>query len=586
MTNDVRAVAPFDGHFRPESIAHFKEVAKNMAWLLERPVQKCQEDLARIYGYSGLHELQLVLKKPGIPGPFAPRYNYLASDQTELVEGQERRIFFILFGVLKDYRRQYSLAADRCFLVFEMGLFQEAAEQRVCFEKIRQVISYEVLSNDGWPLIHGWPLGLKAWLASGYTEPFEMADGWQKILPPSRYFSAVSADMRLQRRMTGLVRLATMFQILAPRIGGRKPNGMGPVAFGQFEDEGAGITDPLWEQYYLVEWLSNKLPKDAEAVLREQRELIKAFVKRPSRATAAPCYFVKDLKDPVGFRDRWAFESFKAALNGYFDKSKALFSSTLDKENLHSLFLHMDGNSAEISESVEGQIWQLNCTCSVVADPLTAGRRPTLQPVIHANGSLIVPYDDELIAMAPTDWFFCHDDSDFASETAALAFEYLYLPAIGVKEMDFTFKGDTYSIVEIDELLLASSVSVEALTVFFDELLGAFDDYCHPDSYGYWSNILSLGYGDKDENEERNEDSAYAYYVPRPAVILINVEGCGLTFVDAIHVNDNRVSSLKRDAKMKTTPSGEALAAMVMEAVKELTVDVVVYDSNCSFSIR
>ncbi|MCQ4438364.1 hypothetical protein NO135_25495, partial [Clostridioides difficile] len=64
-----------------------------MEWLLERPLQRCQEDLARIYGYSGFHELQQVLKKPGIAGPFAPRYNYLASNEEALVEGHDRAIF-------------------------------------------------------------------------------------------------------------------------------------------------------------------------------------------------------------------------------------------------------------------------------------------------------------------------------------------------------------------------------------------------------------------------------------------------------------------------------------------------------------
>lgn len=255
MTNALGTVSHVElstGWFRPESISHFKEVAKNMAWLLERPVQKCQEDLARIYGYSGLHELQQVLKRPGVPGPFDPRYSYLASDDEAIIEGHEQRITYVLFGVPKRYWRDDYLAEDRCFLVFEMGLFQEAAEHRACFEKIRHVLSYEV-STDRWPLIHGWPLGLKSWLASSYTEPVDLADDWHKLLPQSQYAPLAYADIRLQRRLTGLTRLATMFQILAPRIGGRKPSGMGRVAFDQFEDEGGGISDPSWEAYYLDE---------------------------------------------------------------------------------------------------------------------------------------------------------------------------------------------------------------------------------------------------------------------------------------------------------------------------------------------
>jgi hypothetical protein len=577
MTDQTGSVAHAHGHFRPESLSHFKEVARNVAWLLERPLQKCQEDLARIYGYFGLHELQQVLKQPGTPGPFAPRYNYLASDDEALVEGHDRRIFFVLFGVPKGYWREDHLAKDRCFLVFEMGLFQEAAEHRACFEKIRQVLSYEV-EPDRWPLIHGWPLGLKSWLASGYTEPADLAKGWHEVLPRSRYFPMRHADIRWQRRMTGLVRLQTMFQILASRVGGRKPTGMGRVAFDQFEDDGGGISEPSWETYHLVEWLTEKLTQESGPEFHQQQELLQAFVQRPSRATAAACEFVKDLKDPVDFRDRWAFESFKAALDGSVDGSRCLFSSSLDEGAIQSMFLHMDWDSAEISESNGCRLWQFNYTRTEVAESGIAGGRPTLQPVIHANGTLIVPVDAELAVMSSSNWFLCHDDSEFASSAAALAFAELYLPAIGVKRVDFMYRDYNYSIIEIDELLLAPSMGVEALESYFARLLLAFDEDCLPDSYGLWCKTLSLSYEDEDENDKRNQDGEYADYVYPPSVLLINVQGCGLTFVEATHQNGKPVSTLKRDASKNPTPSGEALATMVMEAVKGLSVDVVVYD--------
>jgi len=113
MTNEAPTLIPADGRFRPESLSHFKEVAKNLAWLLERPVQKCQEDLARIYRYSGFYELQQVLTQPGTPGPFAPRYNYLASADEALVASQEQRIFVVLFGTPKGYWREDYVAKDR-----------------------------------------------------------------------------------------------------------------------------------------------------------------------------------------------------------------------------------------------------------------------------------------------------------------------------------------------------------------------------------------------------------------------------------------------------------------------------------------
>ncbi len=421
MTNEIGALAPVHGRFRPESISHFKEAAKNMAWLLDRPNQKCQEDLARIYGYSGLHELQQVLKQPGVAGPFAPRYNYLSSDDEGLVEEHDRRIFFVLFGVPKGRWREERVATeDKNFLVFEIGLFQEAAEHRACFEKVRQVVDWDV-ARDRWPLIHGWPVGLKSRLGSGYTEPLDLAEGWRNRLPQAQYCPTQCADIRWQSRMTGLVRLATMFQILAPRVGAPKPSGMGRVAFGRFEPEGGGINDPSFEAYYLTKWLTKKSLKGSGPA-KQRQELIRAFVERPSRATAAACEFVKDLEDPVAFRDRWAFECVKAALDRYTSGSKALFSSSLAGDNtIQSLFLHMDADSAEISDSWGCQVWRFHYTRSEVTEPVNAGSRPTLQPVIHANGALIVPYDDNLIYMSPSDWFFSHDLSEFAREEASLS---------------------------------------------------------------------------------------------------------------------------------------------------------------------
>lgn len=579
MTNEVGAIAPAGGQFRPESLSHFKEVAKNMALLLDRPVQKCQEDLARIYGYSGLHELQQVLKLDGIPGPFEPRYNYLGTANEEKVVRHERRMFTILFGKYEGFWRENHLAEDKCFLVFEIGIFQEAAEHRACFQKILGILNYEV-DIDQWPLIYGLPLGLRSWLASGYTETVELSQGWQEVLPSPRFAPIQYADIRWQRRQAGLARLETMFEILAPRVGGRKPNGLGKVDFKLIDDEGGGIIQPEWESFYLIRWLNGLSLLDMEEQAHLRNEAVEAFAQRPSKATAIQCSMVKDMKDPVAFRDRWAFESFKAALQRYPNTQKALFSSTQDHEAIQSLYLAMDIESAAISESM-GQLWRLSCTWSEVTESTGVGGSTTLQPVIHANGSLIVPFDDDLIAMHPDSWFLSHDASSFANGAAADAFETLYLPSIGVKSLDFLIKDDPYSIIEIDEILLAPSVKTENLKAYFDRLLQNFDDSGPghlPDSYGFWCKTLSLVYEDEEEFEERAMSGENADYVYTPAVLLINIQGCGLISVKAVHENGKPISSLKRDPSKKQTANGVALANMVIEAVQDLDVDVVIYD--------
>jgi hypothetical protein len=240
----------------------------------------------------------------------------------------------------------------------------------------------------------------------------------------------------------------------------------------------------------------------------------------------------------------------------------------------------MDADSVEVSESYHCRLWQLALTRSEVIEPATASSRPTLQPIIHATGTLIVPSDHDLVVMSPDGWYLGHDASEFASEAAAVAFAKLYLPAIGVKRLDLMFRPYDYSIIEIDELIIASGVRVEALKSYFTRLLESFEDNTLPDSYGRWCHTLSLIYEDESDNYERNENGEYSDYVVSPTVLLINVQGCALTFVDAMHQNGKLVSTVKRDASKKPTPSGEALASMVMEAVKGLSVDVVIYDEG------
>lgn len=55
--NPVQSVLPF----KPKSLHDFNRYAKNLAWLIREPYQKSQDLLAKIYGYSGFHELKRTL---------------------------------------------------------------------------------------------------------------------------------------------------------------------------------------------------------------------------------------------------------------------------------------------------------------------------------------------------------------------------------------------------------------------------------------------------------------------------------------------------------------------------------------------
>jgi len=574
MTNEASIVLPVNQRFRPENSSHFKEVAKNISWLLDMPLNKCQENLARIYGYSDLHELQQVLKAPGTPGPFEPRYNYLWSNQHDIIKAHQERIYFYLFGIPDGLWRDRNCPPDTSSLVFEMGLFQEASEHRVCVEKIRNVTLYG--QSFDWPLIHGWPLGLKSWLASRYTEPYDLAPGWQEALSPSGEWAIHNADIRWQRFSTGLTRLSTMFGILAPRIRPPKVKSISKVDFSALNYESGDILDSSWEEFCLIDWITQKATKASLNATEALKESIQSFVQRPSRLTASACPYVKNLKDPVAFRDQWAFENIKSSLRK--NEGKAVFESNLKDGFINSLHLYSDSETVSIGDHYCGKFWELSYTYSKLIDQTDSNKKPTLQPVIHSNGSLIVPFDDDLMAMSDSDWYIGHDLTDFATEDAAVAFYKLYLKVIGVSNISSVNDRHPYSVVEIDQLFVESSVTVENLTDYFFRFLKQFDGFAVPDAYGYWSNTLNLCFEDEDENSERNQNGEYAEYIYLPKVILINIDGCGLTSIKANHANGKRVSILKNHPSKRVNPAAQLLSKMVLSATEALEVDVVIYD--------
>jgi hypothetical protein len=81
------------GRFLPESAADFKARAKNLAWLLQSPLQETQNLLARIYGFSDLHDIQQVLEQMmqgeggHEPGPYQEYHDALFFSRDPKVQG-------------------------------------------------------------------------------------------------------------------------------------------------------------------------------------------------------------------------------------------------------------------------------------------------------------------------------------------------------------------------------------------------------------------------------------------------------------------------------------------------------------------
>lgn len=132
--------------FRPASHNDFSRYARNLSWLLQEPLQKCQELLAQIYGYSNLHELHAVLELPGHGGPFDDEFEP-GTDRDRLGRARDKRLLDL---VCQAKRRGLAQLDPRHWLARELGLFCTPREHRARVRQLRA--RYALL--DGPPPAH------------------------------------------------------------------------------------------------------------------------------------------------------------------------------------------------------------------------------------------------------------------------------------------------------------------------------------------------------------------------------------------------------------------------------------------------
>jgi hypothetical protein len=138
-TTDSR-LTDFSGKFRPASLSDFKDYAKNLAWLTGLPKQKSQEILARIYGYSDLHELHAALKTLGKPGPFqdelAPSMDFREWVPARFAPQASRIDRLVREAVGKLPKHQH----HRFELAPMLGLFTSPAQHRLCTALVKKQV--------------------------------------------------------------------------------------------------------------------------------------------------------------------------------------------------------------------------------------------------------------------------------------------------------------------------------------------------------------------------------------------------------------------------------------------------------------
>lgn len=139
ITQEEEAARPF----RPVSASAFTSYAKSLASLVNEPYQRCLEALARIYGYSGHHEIQVVLAEHARAGVFDGELRYVVD--CEIRAARAERTFRVLSELVGPAVSPHE--ADRLHLAEHLGLFMRPTDHR---RRVRVVNAALPLVEAGW----------------------------------------------------------------------------------------------------------------------------------------------------------------------------------------------------------------------------------------------------------------------------------------------------------------------------------------------------------------------------------------------------------------------------------------------------
>lgn len=156
--------------FRPVSIDDFYQYAKSLSRLIDEPPQSSQQLLARVYGYSGLHDLQTVMASPGSPGPFDWEAR---STWPPSVEGLDERRSRLLRLVAEQKGVSHPrFLPDRCTKVVDLDLFDTPPRHRAARKRLFDMLTVQE-HEPSVPSTAGPHLGIGAYATIALTDKGE-----------------------------------------------------------------------------------------------------------------------------------------------------------------------------------------------------------------------------------------------------------------------------------------------------------------------------------------------------------------------------------------------------------------------------
>ncbi|MFA6230934.1 MAG: hypothetical protein WC617_12310 [Rhodanobacter sp.] len=134
----MNAPTSVDNRFLPQSAQDYSRRAKHLAWITQRPLQLCQEILAKAYGYSGAHEVRALIAAGRVEGD--PESDWLATAGRRMqMEGEfGNRLLDVLAG--GNTRADLATLKPRDWLARDIGLAQPWEEHKREFTRVQNSI--------------------------------------------------------------------------------------------------------------------------------------------------------------------------------------------------------------------------------------------------------------------------------------------------------------------------------------------------------------------------------------------------------------------------------------------------------------
>lgn len=504
--------------FRPESGEQFKEVAKNLAWFLNLPLQAAQECLSRIYGYGDLHELQQILQTPGTANP-----DNLAWKRRQL---RAERCKQIVNDFMAQYPLVYRYFGGRAELLAKIDLFDSPENLRYTFQLLKRRLGRKKGGDtDPTP-------ALRAWLDEQFSTTLELDASPLVALDSYRpvQFAGEVADPNIMLKNQRAFIEPLACYLTAPVITNPRAELPGDaeincwIEYGEVPDLFGENFEHFFNEIFYEDVYSRLLPEYLgdryETVMQDLDETDSADEKYLDLIPRG-----NELREQYKLALR---HQLSGAFRDHFIPREVLYGETyfrgneLDAigESLH-VFIELSPSDGVPSDEIR-DMWLYRYCAS-----FWVGRKgiKTLEPIGIMRGYYIVPFKGKYRVGPGNFQYFMDADSAMLNDVWKVL-QYEYFPSQGMSAIDdycdqTDFKAIATAYIELLPQYRGHRLSPHLLKLFSD----TFEEY----PYSAWSHTSLAPHADDDFDDfgDITEDyvNTLGIDLVAPGVFVLPVEG-------------------------------------------------------------